>query len=438
VKRVLYIAYYWPPCGGISVVRNLKFTKYLRDFGWEPIVYAPQNASYSIMDESTFNDLPKDIKILRTPIFEPYKLFNLVKGKKTTEGVKDVFLVTDKKPSLAHKLGVWIRGNFFIPDARAAWIKPSIKYLRNYVKQNPVDAIISYGPPHSMHLIAQQLHAEFGIPWLSDWQDPWTEIDYFEKFYLMPTSRAKHKRLEKEVITQADALVMVSKSWVTDLQKLSCRKVHYIPFGYDEDDFNKVKPAPQTHFTISHFGMLGIDRNPEVLWQALAQLVIELPAFAQSLQIKLSGHVDARVFEAIKTHGLHSHLKYQQHINKNELFDHVRQSSVLLVLINKPDPNINYNNKGRIPAKLFECLGAQKPILVIGPTDGDVANIVAETQTGITIDYENITLAKSTIMQWYNAWQKRTVAIESKNIEQYTFKNLTGKLAHVLNEISHS
>ncbi len=436
MKKVLYIAYYWPPCGGIGVVRNLKFVKYFRNHGWEPIIYAPENASYPIIDHSTEKDLPQNITILKTPIFEPYGLFNLAKGKKKSEQVKDVFLVNEKKKSFMHDLGLWIRANFFIPDARAFWINPSIKYLRKYLQENHVDAIISYGPPHSMHLIAKALHNEFNIPWVSDWQDPWTEIDYFAKFNMSNAARQKHIRLEKEVITRADALVMVSKSWCTDLEKLSGRKVDYIPFGYDESDFTGLSYKRNNFFTISHFGMLGIDRNPKNLWKALQELNQELPHFEQHLKIHLAGHVDATVFESIANAGLKQQLQYDKQINKSELFGYLTNSNIQLVLINTPEEGIAYNNKGRIPAKVFECIGSKQPVLVIGPTGGDVAHIVAETQTGISCEYDDFDQIKNTVKKWFNNWQNNTASTQPKNIEQFSFNNLSKQMAEVLNRIS--
>lgn len=438
MKKVLYIAYYWPPCGGIGVVRNLKFVKYFRQHGWEPIIYAPENASYPIIDPSTLKDLPDGVEIVKTPIFEPYGLFNLSKGKKTTEQVKDVFLVNEHKTSFMHKLGLWVRANFFIPDARAFWIKPSITYLREYLKQHPVDAIISYGPPHSMHIIAKQLHKEFGIPWVSDWQDPWTEIDYFQKFNMTSMARNKHIWLEQEVITQADALVMVSKSWCKDLEQLSGRSVDYIPFGFDEADFAGKTYSKGAHFTISHFGMLGIDRNPQQLWQALAELKNELPNFETHLRIHLAGFVDPTVFGAIETAGLKPQLTYDRQINKSELFDYLTQSNVQLVLINTPEPGIDYNNKGRIPAKVFECIGSRQPVLVLGPTDCDVAGIVSETQSGTTCLYKDKDAIKQTIKQWYTNWQNNTPSTQPLGIEQFSFENLTRQMAGVLNRIQRS
>lgn len=435
MKRVLYLAYYWPPCGGIGPVRNLKFTKYFREFGWEPVIYAPQNAQYPLLDDSTFKDLPAGVEIIETPIREPYAAFNVLKGKKKNEAVKDVFLVKEKGNGFMHQLGLWIRANFFVPDAKALWIKPSITYLRNYLKQYPVDAIISYGPPHSMHLIALELHKEFGIPWVSDWQDPWTQIDYYEKFPMMNWARQKHERLEKEVLLTANKVVMVSKSWCRDLEKLSGREVNYIPFGYDESDFEGLVPQQTGKFIISHFGSFGIDRNPDALWDALCELIKEQPSLANDLQIHLAGHVDASVFQSIEQAGLKAALRYEPFIGKDALFQQLINSSVQLVLINKPEPGLKYNNKGRIPAKIFECLGARKPILVIGPHEGDVAAIVNETGAGKNCDYHEKAQIKEAIGNWYRQWKSGDNKQLNTKADTYSFRILCGQMSALLNQL---
>lgn len=433
MKRVLYLAYYWPPCGGIGPVRNLKFTKYFREFGWEPVVYSPANAQYILLDESTFKDFPEGVEIIKTPLREPYGLFNVLKGKKKTAQVKDVFLDKDEKKSLIHQFGIWVRANFFIPDARAQWIKPSIAYLRKYLKHNPVDAIISYGPPHSMHMIALALHKEFGIPWVSDWQDPWTQIDYYEKFPMTKAARNKHERMEQEVLHTANKVVMVSKSWCVDLEKLSGREVAYIPFGYDEQDFSGLTNERSEFFTISHFGTFGTDRNPRALWQALAELKAEHPDLSGHLRIHLAGNVAQSVFDSLTQHGLQNNLYYESFIGKDRLFQQLRNSDVQLVLINEPEKGLAYNNKGRIPAKVFECIGAQRPILVIGPMDGDVAAIVAETSTGVNCNYTDTEKIKASLLLWYKGWLNKEVSLHPIGVERYSFRNLCGEMAKVLN-----
>ncbi len=157
MKRVLILTYYWPPSGGAGVQRWLKFVKYLREFGWEPIVYTAENPEAPADDDSLEKDIPQNLTILKTPIWEPYDLYKKFTGQASNDRVNAGFLHEKEKPAWSEKLSVWIRGNFFIPDARRFWIKPSIRFLQRYLKTCPVDAIVSTGPPHTMHMIGMGL-----------------------------------------------------------------------------------------------------------------------------------------------------------------------------------------------------------------------------------------------------------------------------------------
>ena len=156
-KKVLIIIYYWPPAGGPGVQRWLKFVKYLPQFGIEPIVYCPENPNYPIIDKSLINEIPENITLLKQPIYEPYGLANMFskgRAKKISTGV----IPKEKKQSLIEKAMLYVRGNFFIPDARKNWVIPSVSFLSNYIKENQIETIITTGPPHSLHLIGMQLH----------------------------------------------------------------------------------------------------------------------------------------------------------------------------------------------------------------------------------------------------------------------------------------
>jgi glycosyltransferase involved in cell wall biosynthesis len=433
MKRFLYIVYYWPPAGGVSVLRNLKFVKYFREYGWEPVVYAPEDANYPLTDPGTFNDVPQGLEVIKTKAREPFAIFNLLQGKKKDDKVQDVFLVRDKKPGMIHKLAVWVRGNFFIPDARALWIKPSVRYLKKYLAEHPVDAIISYGPPHTTHRIAYHLKKETGIPWIADFQDPWTQIDYFEKFMLTDRARRKHKEQEQEVLKTADKVVMVSPSWSRDLAALGGRSVDYIPFGYDEDDFRNVESLPRDKFRISHFGTLGLDRNPEELWKVLAELANSNPKFKNDLQIVLAGAIDYTVFDEIEKSGLKDNLWYERQMPKDQVIRGMVSADMLLLLLNKGFGD--YNVLGRIPAKLFEYLGSQRPILAIGKKDSDVGQILRETKAGLTVEYTDTISLKDAVLKYYEAWKKDERLFTLEGIEKYNFRQLTGQMAELLNQI---
>ena len=183
MKKVLIITYYWKPAGGPGVQRWLKFAKYLRDFGIEPIIYTPENPTYPLIDEAIADDLPADLQVIKQPIWEPYGLASLFSKKKTQK--ISAGIIPRKKVSVLEKLMLWIRGNLFIPDARKFWVKPSVKYLATYIRKQDIETIITTSPPHSVHLIGYQLKKQLPhLQWISDFRDPWTTIGYYKDLRL--------------------------------------------------------------------------------------------------------------------------------------------------------------------------------------------------------------------------------------------------------------
>jgi hypothetical protein len=150
----------------------------------------------------------------------------------------------------------------------------------------------------------------------------------------------------------------------------------------------------------------------------------------------LAGQVDGSVFQSIEHCGLKEQLIYEHQINKSALFHYLRKSELLLVLINKPEGGLRYNNRGRIPAKVFECIGAQRPILVIGPPDGDVANIVRETKAGINVDYQEKNALKQHLASLYIQWKNNAVMQQNTSGEIYSFEYLCKQMSEILNNMS--
>ncbi|MFZ1750173.1 MAG: hypothetical protein WAU01_08280, partial [Saprospiraceae bacterium] len=207
IKKILIITYYWPPAGGGGVQRWVKFVKYLRDFGWEPVVFTVQNGQYPILDHTLIGEIPDGVEIIKEPIFEPYEWYNRFAGKAKDSKIDANFLSQGKKYSFKNKLAVWVRGNLFIPDAKRWWIRPASKRLDKYLLSNPVDAVVSTGPPHTCHMIALRLHKKYKLPWIVDYRDPWTQIDYFGDLGLTWLAKKVHQSLEKQVLDTCDAIV---------------------------------------------------------------------------------------------------------------------------------------------------------------------------------------------------------------------------------------
>lgn len=420
-KNVLLITYYWPPSGGAGVHRWLRFSKYFKENNCNLTVYCPKDAAWPAIDENLNTEVSQDITIIRRKIFEPNKFLN--REKKAGVG-----FTQSKKQSLIQKIMIWIRGNLFIPDSRVFWIKPSVRFLSNYLKNHPeITTIISTGPPHSTHLIALRLKEKLNVKWIADFRDPWTQIDFYKD--LLPGKRAdaKHKKLEKLVLTKADEVVTVSNSCASGLNEIVNRKIHVVTNGYNFPEFDSTKVQLDEKFTISHFGSMPFTRNPQVLWNVLKKLISENQLFKESLKIKLIGSVDYQVLDAIATSQLKEHIELTPPIPHNESIALQRTSQLLLLVANNSG-----NVKGILTGKFFEYLGAKRPIIAIGEKGSDLNVIVDETECGCFVDYENEVILYDYLNKSFENFQNNQLNIIPKNTEQFSSSNLVNKIIDLI------
>lgn len=430
MKRVLIITYYWPPSGGSGVQRWLKMSKYLPENGWQPVIYTAEGAEYPVEDPSLEKDVCPEAEVIRRPIVEPYSFYKKFLGLKKEQKVKAGFIdETGKQKGWKARLSVWIRGNFFIPDARRWWVKPSVRYLKEYLKDHPVDAIISTGPPHSMHLIAMKLKEALGLPWIADFRDPWTEIDFYKDLRLTKRSDRKHHRLEHEVLTKADKVVAVGWDMAEGLQRLGASHVDVIPNGYDwEVQTKNDVTILSSDFTLTHIGIIGPNRNEHQLWKALGELKAADQQFADKLKIRLIGQVDQSVVQSIEACGLKDNTEFIPYIPHDQIQTQQASSQVLLLFVNNTP-----NAKGILTGKLFEYIASGRPILCIGPEDGDAARIISETKTGATIGFEETQKMKDAVKDLFNKYLESGVpSNKSAEIEKYSRRALAGKYAGLL------
>ncbi len=432
MKRVLIITYYWPPSGGSGVQRWLKMSKYLPEYGWQPVIYTTENAEYPIIDHSLEKDVEPNIEVIRRPITEPYSAYKKFLGINKDETVKMGFIQEkEKNKSWKSDLSLWVRGNFFIPDARCGWVKPSVRYLKEYLNEHPVDAIISTGPPHSMHLIALKLKEALGLPWIADFRDPWTEIDYYNDLHLTAWADRKHHRLEQEVLTKADKVVTVAPDGARRLGRLGNRNVRTIYNGFDRDDDAQMPVNLSEQFTITYLGVLSKIQNPSNLWQALAELIKEDSGFDKNLKINMIGQIDSAVVSSIDENGLTQHVAYSPYMPHDQV-SAVHRSSTLLLLLLMPDSEPRA--KGLLTGKLFEYMASGRPILCIGPEDGDAARILRETGAGQTISFEDKEKMKEALKNLYQRYLNHTLPNNTNTaVEQFSRKNMSEKYAILLN-----
>ncbi len=373
MKRVLIITYYWPPNGGAGVQRWLKMAKYLPQHGWQPVVYTPENPEIITADEALSKEVPAEAEVIKRPITEPYTFYKRLTGRKADEKVHLGFLNEGgKKKSWREDLAVWVRGNAFIPDARVWWVRPSVKFLAAYLKTHPVDAIVSTGPPHSMHLIALGLKRKFpALRWIADWRDPWTNIDFYDQLKLTAWADRKHHRLEREVVATADVNVAVGWTMAEELHALGAHRTEVITNGFDPDDV-PVPPEPvDEKYSLVHVGNLTATRDIPQLWPVLAELCRTDAEFAKRFELRFVGPVDHAVLASIERAGLSDKVTRLGSVDHARAMREMQRARVLLLSVND-----TANAKGVLTSKVFEYLAVGRPILAFGPKDGDVARVL--------------------------------------------------------------
>ena len=383
-KKVIMVTYYWPPAGGIGVLRCLKLAKYLIRLGWEPVIFTSSSDAYQFLEDSNNADIPEGLEVIRIRAFSPIAAFKLFSGRKRETPLIDILATPSKKNRWLDAIGLWIRGNFFIPDARAFWIGPAERRIRQWLKHHHADAIFSDGPPHSNTVVANRIAEEFDLPWVADFQDPWTQVDYYEHMRIGRRAHRIHTRLEQNALRRADAITIASPTWASDLEAIGARDVEVLYYGYDEADFKGYKARNANPQVIFHGGLLGNDRNPEPLVKALRRMKNEGIEAVEGLQIRLAGGVSPDVIAGLEEAGIGPELTLLGMVSRMEVLDEIAGAGLLLLPI-----NVAPNCKGRVPGKLFELMRSGKPILALGPVDGDVARLLEATGTGRIFDYDD-------------------------------------------------
>lgn len=417
MKRLLIITYYWPPTGGSGVQRWVKFSKYLPQYGWQPVIYTPENPERLAYDESLLGDVPECAEIIRTRIVEPYGIYRRLVGKKG--GQTEVNPVSGGRKSLMQRLSLWVRGNFFIPDPRVSWVRPSVRFLKRYLREHPVDAVVTTGPPQSMHLIGLGLKKALGVRWLADFRDPWTEIFYYKHLGLGKFADSRHHRLERQVLDSADTVIAVTPYVRDDFRRRTATPVALITNGFDEDDFAGRTPARhEDRFTIVHTGLFAADGNPLNLWDALAGKCAEDPAFAARLQIRLAGKTDAEIVEAIRSRGLGDKLVDLGYLPHDEVVAEQLGADVLILPLRREPEYAKV-----LPGKIFEYLASGRPVLGIGQEDGAAAEVLRDSGAGEMFGWDR----RDGLIEFICAARRR-----KGDIEKYSRRVLTGKLLDLL------
>ena len=414
MKKVLIITYYWPPSGGAGVQRWVKFIKYFNKYNIKPYVITvdPNSASYPLVDNTLSNDIPKNTPVYLTKTFEPYNYYKKINKKE----IPYAGFANEGNPNLIQKTARFIRGNFFIPDARKGWNKFAYAKALEVIEKENIDTVITTSPPHSTQLIGLKLKKEFNINWIADLRDPWTDIYYYESMLHTKWAKLKDKAYEKEVIEKADQLIVVSDSikqlLATKSDKITPSKINIIPNGYDSDDFKIDEIQKDDSFVISYTGTITKDYPNDSLIKALIET---------NSKINFTGQADELTKE-----NFGDIANFNNHVSHEDIIKVLLKSDLLVLIIPKIE-----NNKGILTGKLFEYLGAKKPILCIGPTNGDAAKIIEECKAGKSFDYSDSKGMFNFIMEV----QESIFKIPNNKSNSYSREYLTEALSVLIEKI---
>jgi len=434
MKSVLILTYYWPPAGGPGVQRWLKFVKYLEEFDLKPIILTVEDGTYSAHDDALINEIPDGLEVYKTKSRDPFRFYNMLKGKK--DGSVSVALINiDSKKSVVDRLSMYIRSNFFIPDARKGWIPYACKEALKIIEKQNIDLIVTTGPPHSTHLCGLQIKKKTGLKWLADLRDPWTTVYYNDMLPRTAKTQRKDKQLEDAVLSRADAVTVVSPGMQEEFSDRNTN-VHVVMNGFDMADMSSGEDDLQADakFRLTYTGNFKPNQHVPFIWDGICELIDEDSDFANDLRLCFVGNLDASVPEYFQGKGKKGNLEIASYVPHAEVTSLMSASDLLLFVVPQ-----SRNNKLIITGKLFEYLASGTPILSVGPTNGDAASILEDTGREKMLDYHDKEKFKQQLLRMYKAWQqggKSLVQLEIKMLEKYSRKASAEKMASILHDLS--
>ncbi len=427
-KKVLIFTYYFPPAGGVAVQRFLKFSKYLPEFGWEPIIVTVANGSYPYYDESLLKEISPSLKVYRTKTFEPFEFYNMLKGKKG-KAMPVVSVGSHQNKSFFQKISEYIRANFFVPDARMGWVTYAVKQAEEIIKSEKIDAIITTGPPHSTHLIGLELKEKFGFKWIADFRDPWTGIFYNNILPRTESTKQKDRALETKVLQTADLVTVISQGMKHEFEDRA-KKIEVVMNGFDEEDFLKseVRNQKSEMFSIRYVGNLMASQNVEVFWKAIRELRIA----NFELRIEFIGRVDDAVKKSISENGLNDCVSYIDFVDHNKAVQLMQEASMLLFVI----PDVK-DNALILTGKLFEYLASKSEMISIGPVNGNANEVLKQTGRKAMIGFADEAETKRQLQAAINYFTQTKAAYKySDNSEQvFSRRNQTSILSQLLQSL---
>ena len=374
------MVYYWPPSGGSGVQRWLFLANYFAAKGMDVTVYVPNNPRIAQRDDALRQKVHQGITEIKVDGWEPMQHSSKPIGENLGE-----------KRGVVKRFMLWVRANFFIPDARVYWAKAATQVFLKQHKQKPIDLIITSGPPHSLHIIGMQAKQQTGMLWIADFRDPWTGFFQNRSLPLSKKAKQKHKQLEQKVLQHADRVVVTAPSLKSDF------KTHNPNIAVLTNGYEQLLPTLTAAATgMVYAGSLKAQQNPTVLWQAIASLIKSNAAFGEAFSLDVYGKVATSIKAEVKSLGIETHVRFLGYQPKEVVDVQLTNAKALLLLgINMPmTANV-------IHGKLFEYMAAQRPVLGIGPKPSDMQALFDAHQLGVYVSFTEQSIIKETLLSWF-------------------------------------
>ncbi|MCS6980571.1 MAG: glycosyltransferase family 4 protein [Flavobacteriales bacterium] len=405
VGRAVLITYYWPPASGPGVHRWLRFSRHWPHERWPLTVFVPERAAYIETDPTLCKLVPDAVKVHKVPIVEPAQFISNKPG---------VAFAGEKGTGFRHAVMAWIRGNFFIPDARVFWVKPLVRHVHRELKGSSPLMLITTGPPHSVHLAGLQVKRRLPeIFWIADFRDPWMEVDYLHHLRLTSWARWIHARLERSVLQGADVVTTVSPGLQRLLKAKTTCPVVVVPNGFDPTLLPPAQPKSNpSEFSILHTGTLPAERNVPELWEALQRL--QFP-----FTVHLVGQVDTSIRQSIQAYGLQGKVHVLPPVPHAEALQRQRQAALLLVVANRTD-----TSQGILTGKVFEYLASGRPIIAFGPMEGDLCHLIQELKAGWYIPFGRPDIARQVLEEAYHSFCEGRLLSRPPHLGPYDSRKL--------------
>lgn len=436
MKNVLVIAYYFPPSGGPGVQRVLKHIKYLKEFGWNPIVLTVSNGQFPARDESLMKEIPKDIKVYRSHIFEPYDLYRKFTGKSKDTAIDvNVIKKDGQKSNFKENIAEFIRATFFIPDARIGWINSAVKIAEKIMEEYKIDAIYSSSPPYTCSMIARKLKRKYKIKWVAGFRDPWTGFISSPKRWFLP--KAIDKSFEKSVFKEADS---VECAWIGIIKDAFKKypelarepyksKFHHVPNGFDSSDFPDVKHKRNDKFILTYTGSMYGRRNPSALFEAIENLISNNLIDSDKFEIKLVGRFGNEIYKMIENTSFKETVNLISYIPHKESIKHLMLSDALLLIVDE-----SKESEEIVPGKVYEYIGIKKPLIAIAPKNSAIADLIKKTNAGKIAHQSEIKEIEAIFLEYFNNWKNENDSFNPNHelIANYERRNSTKYLAKLL------